>query len=286
MGFKSVLEVTDCPEVFSTTVSFRLGAEASRPAIDTLMRQMQLDPLERLPTMRLPWPVDTERPQWQEARAEGLNVMFSFPLRETLTAERRQELAKRLLAMPVTTILFLKHLDDVEVVVRTSTDVGHFRWRVTRELRRGSEWEATPGFGASGVYRVRVTGDEGTDTTFVIAHDADVEIGAHTGGLGVAGWDGIELSEVSVATPWPVGEALPKESARFHVFLPTAQASPYPLLVNGAFRSYQSHRPSLPSARRDPFIRFWAAPLPRCRPARRTSLGEASLLSPEGSPRS
>ena len=61
--------------------------------------------------------------------------------------------------------------------------------------------------------------------------------GASRAGLDEYAWAGVDLSEVSVAaevsagTPVPV----PLESRVLHVFLPTAEACPYPILINGAF---------------------------------------------------
>jgi len=243
MGFKSVLEITDRPEVISSTIGFRLDGAESAPTINATMDRIGTRKRTRVPTMRLPWPLAQEPESWAAAQHDGMQVLFRFPLRAGLSGEQRALLARRLLDLPVTAVLFLKHLDDVEVEVRTKAVKGHFRWRLTRERMVDGRWAATPGFADSGVYRVRIVGDGGVDLAFLVAHDADVEIGAHRSGLDVASWDDVDLTEVSIAVPWSVDEAqpsgvgLPTNWAKFHVFLPTAEAAPYPLLVNGAFRT-------------------------------------------------
>jgi hypothetical protein len=64
-----------------------------------------------------------------------------------------------------------------------------------------------------------------------------VPIGEHRVGLSGPAWEGVALSEVSVAVTEPgAGPAeLEPAARRFHVFLPTEQPCPYPMLVNGAF---------------------------------------------------
>src|SRR5690606_20147476 len=64
-----------------------------------------------------------------------------------------------------------------------------------------------------------------------------VEIGSNRVGLSGPAWEGVSLTEVALAVldpshdPYP----MPDDWRHFHVFLPTAEALPYPILVNGAF---------------------------------------------------
>jgi len=183
MGFKSVLEITDRPEVISESYAFRLDARQAQPAIEDVLEAAGFGSPRRVPTMRLPWPLDEVPADWPIAQAAGINALFRFPLRETLTAEQRDLLAQRLLQLPVTAILFLKHLEDVEVEVNTRALRGHFRWRLQRERRVGANWISVSGFTESGVYRTQVQSDAGQRWAFLIAHDADVEIGAHRSGV-------------------------------------------------------------------------------------------------------
>ena len=241
MGFKSVLEITDAPEVRSSVYGFAMDRRQATTAVETTFADLGLPAPDRVPVMRFPWPVELDDPDWHAARAQGYNVLFRFPLHERVTLDRRRRLADRLLGLPVTAILFLKHLERVDVEVTTSERTGRISWTIARERRADGDWEACPGLETSGFYRIRVRinrPDAAEDVApFLVAHDANVPISGHRAGLVGYAWEGIEYTEVSIATPWPTGTAdeLPDGWARFHVFLPTEERSPYPLVVNGAF---------------------------------------------------
>ena len=55
------------------------------------------------------------------------------------------------------------------------------------------------GLSRTGLYRVEVAADHSEHRAFLVAHDDDLEIGEHRGGLDEYAWSGVELSEVSVA---------------------------------------------------------------------------------------
>lgn len=244
MGFKSVLEITSAPEVVSETHSFQLGTELARPRIEALMRELGMPKPKLVPAMRFPCQLHDAPDLWDELHEHGIRTLFRFPLRADLTEEQRDLLAERLLGLPVTSILFLKHLERVEIVVASSTTSERVAWQLVRERWNGEAWERCMGLGASGVYRVRVEPDDGPVHEFLLAHNADVEIGTHRSGLDAYAWDGIELTEVSVAAQLVDGSptAIPDEWRHFHVFLPTEEPCPYPLLVNGAFASDLSRK--------------------------------------------
>jgi hypothetical protein len=166
----------------------------------------------------------------------GFNTAFRFPFSPELGHDKQAALADLLLGLPLTTVLFLKHLERVDMVINQRDREETRSWRVDREWLHDGQWKAAPGLIQTGLYRVTVDGDDGQSVTCLLAHDADVEIGDHRVGLSGPAWEGVGLTEVSVATllPNPVND-LPSAWRRFHVFLPTAEACPYPLLVNGAF---------------------------------------------------
>jgi len=239
MGFKSVLEITDRPEVISETYAFRLDADLARPAIDEVFVSAEQRRPIQVPTMRLPWPITTDDESWRRAASLGMRTLFRFPLRESLSESQRNQLADRLLGLPVTAIVFLKNLDVVDVDVEATGRSGRFRWELSRERRVDGGWLPTGGLTDSGVYQVTIAGDKGQKWQFLVAHDADVEIGDRLGGISGSGWDGIDLSEVSLAVVPPDSRTtmLTPADYRFHVFLPTREPSPYPMLINGAFQT-------------------------------------------------
>ena len=236
LGFKSVLEVTDEPSVYSSTTSFTLGARSARPRIEALWDELGLTAPKGVPAMRFPTAVTDAGSRWAEYQADGFNTAFCFPFRDSLDATHRTAVGDILLGLPLTTVLFLKHLERIDVRVSEGSRAISRTWLVQRERwdDAGTSWSAVNGFDGSGIYRVTVT-DGAQTATFLLAHDDGVTIGECRAGLSGPAWDGVDLTEVSVAAPAEDTAEVPASWRRFHVFLPTTEASPYPLLVNGAF---------------------------------------------------
>lgn len=237
MGFKSVLEITGAPEVVSETYVFQLGRHLAIDPVTALMAELGEPQPSRVPAMRFPESLANPPPEWDSARAGGVRTLFRFPLRPELGDAQRAALADRLLALPVTAILFLKHLERIEVDVETDARSDSFAWTVERERRQGSTWSPASGLSDKGIYLITVTANDETPRRFVVAHDNQLEIGASRAGLDEYAWAGVDLSEVSVAAELVDGSpgAVPRESRVIHVFLPTGEPCPYPLLINGAF---------------------------------------------------
>ncbi len=237
MGFKSVLEITNGPEVFSESFSFRLGREFARVSIEALLEELGEPPPDRVPAMRFPANVATPPAEWEEAKQQGIRTLFRFPLRGDMDQDRRKQLADRLLGLPATAIVFLKHLERIEVQVDVDGRKEKIIWGLTREHQDGTGWVKVPALSVPGVYRITVNSLDSGDRQFLVAHDNSLEIGKSRGALDGYAWEGIELSEVAVAAELVGGKpvALPPESRVLHVFLPTGEPCPYPILVNGAF---------------------------------------------------
>jgi len=237
MGFKSVLETTDAPAVISETFALRLGRHLANEPVTTLMRDIGELPPRRVPSMRFPATVAELPPEWDEAQLAGLRTLFRFPLRKDLSAAQREKLADRLIDLPVTAILFLKHLERIEVQVGTVERAENFRWTITRAIDDEDHWSPAPGLSRTGLYRVEVDADHSERRAFLVAHDDDLEIEQHRGGLDEYAWSGVELSEVSVAVELvndlPI--AIDQAARVLHVFLPTGEPCPYPMVINGAF---------------------------------------------------
>ena len=244
MGFKSVLEITDAPEVFSTTVCFRFSPDAALVGVQPLVTEGKLEQVSRAPATRFPWRATRENDEWACLRQRGMNTAFRFPLREKMNVEQRDRLAFVLRELPVTSLVFLKHIGRVEVDIRRSNESRSFAWSVHRQRAGGSGWKDVSGFAGSGDYRVTLKSDDGAIETFFLAYDADITIGDHRGGLDEFSWEGVEYTEISVAARMRDKEpvSINNEWKRIHVFLPTGEPSPYDLLVSGAFGSNLSRQ--------------------------------------------
>ena len=235
LGFKSVLEITDTPMGLSTTYSFELGEHHARTAVRELLRDDEVP--NRLPVMRFPVEVSDLPHQWRTFRDNGYNTAFYFPFSDRIDAFARHRLADLLLDLPITTVVFLKHLEEVSVTVDQGERTGNRTWRATRSLRHRGSWAPVDGLRSSGLFHITVEGTDQPEVRFLLAHEDEVSIGDYRDGLSGPAWEGVQLSEVSVAVldPERHEEAMPNDWRRFHVFLPTAERCPYPILVNGAF---------------------------------------------------
>lgn len=244
MGFKSVLEISDAPEVYSTTVCFCFSPEEAVRGVQPLVGEGKFDQVLRAPATRFPWAVDASVPAWGRLRERGMNTAFRFPLREKMTHDQRDRLARVLRNLPVTSLVFLKHIGRIEVQIDRTDESHAFAWSIRRQHANGDTWEDVPGFAVAGDYRITLVPDEGSSETFLLSHDADIPIADHRGGIDEFTWEGVEFTEVSVAARVrdQRPSALEDDWRRFHVFLPTGELCPYDLLVSGAFGSNLSRQ--------------------------------------------
>jgi len=244
MGFKSALEITDAPEVFSTSICFSFSPQEALLAVKPLVTEGKLEQVTRAPATRFPWPLNREDAEWARLHQLGMNTAFRFPLRDKMNEEQRDRLTAVLREMPITSLVFLKHISRVEIEISRSNETRSFAWSVHRQQADNNGWRDVSGFLESGDYRVTLKPDNGSIETFVLAYDADITIGDHRGGLDEFSWEGVEFTEISVAARMRDQEpaAINDEWKRIHVFLPTGEPCPYDLLVSGAFGSNLSRQ--------------------------------------------
>lgn len=164
LGFKSALEVTDAPAVYSRTTSFTLGAGNARPLVERLWNEVSLPLPKAVPAMRFPARISADEPRWADYEARGFNTAFCFPFKDSLDGQHRTALADLLLGLPLTTVLFLKHLERIDVCVEQAARRVERSWTVGRERLDESSggWREAQGFGGSGTYRVTVA--DGNET--------------------------------------------------------------------------------------------------------------------------
>jgi hypothetical protein len=237
MGFKSVLEFTDTPEVYSLTHSMVMDAARAASPIRDLFRKLQRELPEQFPVMRLPWPVESLPDYWHDVQGNRIQTLFRFPFGTKVDSKKRGILIQALLDLPVTTVLFLKHLEKVEIEIATSDVQERHSWELQRDHWVAGGWTPSDGLHASGLYRVWISTGGGDTWSFLLCHNEDIPIGVHREGLNDHFWAGVDLTEISIAV-LELGEetdTLPTHWRHFHLFLPTCEPCPYGFLVNGAF---------------------------------------------------
>lgn len=235
LGFKSVLEITDSPEAYSETVSFRLGRELAEAQITSLWREFDRGKVRGVPAMRFPSAIAEVQQSWHQLQADGYHSAFRFPFHQRVSSVQKAALAHQLLTLPMTSVLFLKHLEEVVIEVATSSEESERQWLLERHRVTSAGIERCGGLTESGLFRVDLVNREGEGDRYWVAHDGNVRIGDHRDGLTGPAWEGVDITEVSVAVRDADDPRVKTEDRRFHVFLPTQEPSSCSLLVNGAF---------------------------------------------------
>ena len=237
-GFSSVLEITENPRVFSTAHSFEFDRQKSRHAIESLLEELDDPPqISGIPLMRLPFtPTSTPR-RVEELFEAGFETIFWFPLAVEENDDLRATVARTLQAVNAHTIVFLRHIDALEICV----DDDRIDWLVTRgplPQEQTSEHQIVD------VQKLHVDAPskDSTDHHFALFTRRDIPIENHTVGISKNTWSDVKFTEVSIAT---VAEERDGEWVlmafdtfpNIHVFLPTQERCPLPILINGAFHS-------------------------------------------------
>ncbi|MBA3990984.1 MAG: hypothetical protein H0X54_08100, partial [Propionibacteriales bacterium] len=235
LGFKSVLEITDAPEAYSETVAFRLGKETALSQVSELWSGLDRGQVSGVPAMRFPSPIDHEHTTWRDLQSAGFRTAFRFPFHQGITKEQLTALARQLLTLPMTSVLFLKNLEEVVIEVDTSAEHADRQWLLERHRVSGAGAERCNGLDQTGLYRVDLVNKDGEGDRYWVAHNDEVHIGSHRDGLSGPAWDGVDVTEVSVAVRDADDPRVDPPNRCFHVFLPTQEASGCSLLVNGAF---------------------------------------------------
>ena len=186
--------------------------------------------------MRFPSSITSLNADWNDLKSAGFRTAFRFPFHERIANDgQRAILARQLLTLRMTSVLFLKHLEEVVIEIDTSTDNADRQWLLERHRVSNGTVKPCNGLHLTGLYRVDLVNKDGQGDRYWVAHNSEVAIGEHRDGLSGPAWDGVEVTEVSVAVRDANDPRIDEADRRFHVFLPTHEPSDCSLLVNGAF---------------------------------------------------
>ena len=149
LGFKSVLGVTDAPEFYSRTGSFRFD---KRHAAERIARVAQA---ERYPVLRLPIPVDAREVSEDDEDLRELMTWATNIVRLPLKPSASEDLAKQVQDFPPEFLLFVDHVQYLSLEhgertrdfalqrlngeLRLETGSGSSRWKCFKTTHRLSE---------------------------------------------------------------------------------------------------------------------------------------------------
>ena len=105
IGFKSVLGITDSPEFFSRSGSFRFDRNRSRERIEHLVPDAP-----RYPVLRLVDPIDPIEYQNQDQTLSELMVWARNIVRLPLKPDAHEEIGEQMRGFPLEFLLFVKHV--------------------------------------------------------------------------------------------------------------------------------------------------------------------------------
>ncbi len=128
IGFKSVLAITDRPEFYSRSGSFRFSASESLGQIREVIKTAQ-----HAPVLRLAFPLDAAEMMQQDEMLAGLMSWASTVVRLPLTRPCQADLSRDLKQFGAEFLLFCPHVDELRLHDQIAC--------VSRELRssRGAE---------------------------------------------------------------------------------------------------------------------------------------------------
>jgi hypothetical protein len=232
-GFSSVLDLTNRPQVFSTGISFEFDRGDARDAIFNVVddhEDWSRADIDGIPLMRLPFPPDETPPRIDELLDQGYNTVFRFELKNS---DIREDAITAISELDEHTAVFLQNLEELELSLDGSTE----EWRIQREPKDTERLQSNLEF----VTVDHETENEAsTSTMFALFSRLRIPIGENTGGIDANTWGEVDHTRIGVALRVARnsdGVHLKPLNERpfLHVFLPTEERCPIPILANGAF---------------------------------------------------
>lgn len=235
-GFSSVLEITDRPQVYSTGISFEFDGDRSQEEISSILEEVEgwsMDRIDGVPLMRLPFSPQKTPDRVQKLLDKEYNTVFRFPLKDKRVLE---DVIETVRSVDRNTVLFLQELEQLTVDVEGQKEE---IWDINREQKSWSSDSTTVTFVSVRQHGAEAESDE---KTFALFSRDEVEIKGHTGGIDENTWGDVKYTRIGLALrvrEESDGVHLTRleEKPFVHVFLPTEEQCPIPVLVNGAFHT-------------------------------------------------
>jgi hypothetical protein len=244
-GFTSVLEITNSPAAYSTTYDFQFDRQK---AYETIRSELDLDrSLEPsdVPVLTMPYVPDERPPRVKELLADDspFTTVFEFELRD----DRYDTIEQRLSDIDPQIMLFLRCLEQLEIVIGDDELI----WELTRSpiATDLDEHVTCAKIDISCDGTAATWGPDPEQHQYVKFREANIPV-THREGLEGPHWGAVEYTEIGVALQYQEHDgAIHLEpfdnTPNIHLFLPTEEPSPLPLLINGAFKP-DSSRTGIP----------------------------------------
>lgn len=232
IGFKSVLEITDKPEVYSDFYAFGFDRQEFVKAV---CREVGKDSQEDypIPVLLAPFrrrlgklsPYNRERIEW--LFDQGYVTVIQLPFKEGIGAEQVEEHMRADLTPPI--LLFLNAIDQLEIAYLSGKDIAYWR-----EDRRKHSDERS--------YQVVLYSDEGGEAhvhsqwLMLAPYEVPIENRELIADLGEA-WKKVYAVRFAVAFPLDLQGDLKTEgkSQPFYVYFPTEEPSGLPFLIHADY---------------------------------------------------
>ena len=226
-GFSSVLEITDNPKIYSTGISFEFNRNRSKEDIYSLINSLngwEISDLKGIPLMRLPYNLESTPKKIKSLYEKGYNTVFSFPLKSYRV---KQDINAAINRLDNNTILFLNNLEKLEIQINNNKTK---TWNISRQSKEIINSDTSLDY-------VTINKDR-----YAIFSRDKIKIGENTDGIDENTWGNVDYSQIGLGFRLLKKEDgfhfKPFKSRPFiHVFLPTQERSPIPLLINGAFHT-------------------------------------------------
>ena len=271
LGFKSVLGVTDAPEFFSRSGSFRFDRAKSRELVQPLAPDSERYPVLRLPEAVDPWPEMKTDPILRELMSWAVNVV-----RLPLKPGSHLSLDKQMRDFPPEFLLFVEHVSQLEL----QTEVPEKAHAGT-----GPEWlehmhSATPSDEQQATRRITLRHEDGRYTL--------------DDGENISNW--MLVTEIHRLTPdaksdrrslddsdeVPISWAVPidrlNEPGSYWAFFPTMTTSLLAGILNAPWKTNEDRQNLLPGVYNDELIDAAASMVAGALPQLSTSDDPASHL--------
>lgn len=128
LGFKSVLAITDNPQIYSRSIAFEFNVERTRQALGKI-----LGANDRVAILRMPWIIESEPEVAKDPILSELSqwatTVIKLPLRENLA-----DLRKQIQKFPNKFLLFANHVSELTLEIRDKTVTNFSRKHKCRSL--------------------------------------------------------------------------------------------------------------------------------------------------------